>query len=123
MLYLGFAVLLILAASHRRVQSELDGLGGEDTYAIVVPTLVLCCLATRAFLIARPPPKYAHDVRAGLTQCIVLLWAPMWLVVTFAGPFTDVGNGYIASVSGTWCAFGLLLAEQEARRAAEDQGA
>lgn len=89
-------------------------LGGADSYALATPIVTWVLLLCRVPL--KRMPKLAHGkvINLGLCAVIAALWLVCGPLATVVGPFTDVGNGYLAAWGGTVAAVGLLLRERSA---------
>ena len=123
--------LLLVAAAHATGRSAASNLSGEDTWAILCPILSMTCLLIRSAVLRYglhlgPITYYCgkemYTVRLCLSGYLACSWVSAAFVLTFIGPFTEVGNGYIAAYAGMASAIGLLMEEHEARRKAMEAG-
>lgn len=94
-------------------------LGGSDIYAIVVPCISAVYLLIRCALVMKPN-KLTPNIRFGLSIVIAVLWLVVAPLATFVGPFTEVGNGYIAAWGGLAAAIGLCTEEYTAKVKADN---
>jgi len=112
-----FALLLLIAVFDRMDDSIAAGLGGESVYGIFCGCLSFAMLLARLALIAKPKPneRTAVTIRLVLAAGVALCWLAAALVLTFVGPFQDVGNGYLAVWAGLVCALCLAFEEKQTR--------
>jgi len=109
--------LLLVAAADRMDESIANGFRGESVYAIFCACLSFAVLLARLALVVKPKPdaRTAALVRLLLSSTLAACWLAAALVLTFVGPFKDVGNGYLAVWAGLVCALCLAFEEKQAR--------
>ena len=86
-------------------------MGGSDSYAIACPIITGVLLLLRLPLMHMPKLVGGKQLNLGFCGVIAMLWLIAGPLTTFVGPFTDVGNGYLAAWGGTIAAVGLVLHE------------
>ena len=91
------SLVLLLSAMPGALANHYDG-RGRAIFAFLGGLLGLCLAV--AFLSFRSP-RCGKMSSGSLTVLIMLLtWLPITFIVTFFGPFVNVGNGYFASWGG-----------------------
>jgi len=118
---LGLACILVVIAAaerlngprHEGVANGVSSADGEAVYALVSCAITLIVLMVRYVLLEMKmlpmDDNKAYIVRVSMSSLVAVLWTIAALLLTFVGPFVDVGNGYVATVAAFGGSIALVL--------------
>ena len=113
------SLLLMIASGYRWNYAVFMGEHGNVAWAMACGIITLACLGGRALVTANATCATSEIgllTRLMLALVLAICWLFAALVLTFFGPFTDVGNGYLATWGGMLCSWGLAFDEFTVRK-------